>query len=650
MTSSPLLLLPMLAWSLSQTPEPVAAPRKTADQVKPAEDSPDAGRVTPEQVKLWRMKAAQGDSQAQTNLGLLYSTGDGVPHDPREAAKWFRKAAEQGDGLGQLMLATKYFEGAGVVRDPVKGTAWAILAGQHFWIIFGGGLNSPHITRYLTRVEVKQAIHLAGQLGKLLDARKDGRVSMRMKAAQRDSQAQTNLGLLYSTGDGVPHDPREAVKWFRKAAEQGNGLGQLMLATKYFEGAGVVRDPVKGTAWAILAGEHFRISFGVSLKGPHITKYLTHVEVKQAIHLAAELHQLLNARGALNFGTMSPGKDGRGSITRFGPKPRPEPSPPFAIGIVEASGNLSPIATFDGENWSGIDWKKLAENWRSGMRVKFPGEWTLWYENRGPSPESPRRALSWIDRLSQVRIEIATTGVIEVESPCNWGRILAIATDAGDRSKSLIECDNCCPEPKRGIATTLESPPNLVERLDPEGEDSRRIAARILETFNELENRAFDGTYHNYYDDKTQEFIWTGKTLAEHVEPRLSAEKRNRLPLRFDANYRDATFRVQGVNANYYYIEVRRGYYEQLRAGFPYGALLQGWVRATDDDLVWLTEDFRLTDAEPKAGHRDRPILFWRRGNVVDVLVKRSHWEDVEYIILTIDNDTVNEVVDEWFN
>ena len=48
MTSSPLLLLPMLVWSLSQAPEPAGAPRKTADEVKPAEDFPDAGRVTPE--------------------------------------------------------------------------------------------------------------------------------------------------------------------------------------------------------------------------------------------------------------------------------------------------------------------------------------------------------------------------------------------------------------------------------------------------------------------------------------------------------------------------------------------------------------------------------------------------------------------------
>ena len=48
------LLLPLfLVWSLNQAPESADATRKTADQVKPAEDSPGAGRVTSELVKLW---------------------------------------------------------------------------------------------------------------------------------------------------------------------------------------------------------------------------------------------------------------------------------------------------------------------------------------------------------------------------------------------------------------------------------------------------------------------------------------------------------------------------------------------------------------------------------------------------------------------
>ena len=550
MKLSPLLLLPVLAWSLSQAPEPADAARKTADQAKPAEDSPNAARVTPELVKLWRKQAAQGDAQAQTRLGLLYSTGNGVPHDPGEAIKWFRKAAEQGDGLGQILLATKYLEGDGVARDPVKGAAWAILAAEEFYrVIYGvldGGTgrtvsNNPEITPNLTPAEVNQVKQLASELRKKIEARG------------------ATFDLSHLLGD---HPGTRIVAGFPLTGDEGKKTSP-------------------------------------------------------------------QAPGALNFGAIE-----------FVSKPGPEPSPPFKVGIVEANGNLVPVATFDGEDWSHID---LAEDWRNGTRVKSTGEWTLWYENPGPSPESPHRALSWIDRLSSVRIEIATTGVIASEPRCNHGdRIFAMATDAGDRSKSLIECDYCCPEPKRGFATTSNSPPDRVTRLDPESEDGRRIAAQILDTFNELENKALEGTPYYEFDDKTFECIDTDKTLAEHLEPRLSAEKRFRLPLRFDK-----VFRIQGINTTYYYIEVNRSYYDQLREecneGMTGYSLLQGWVLATADELVWLTQSFALTDPDMKGQQFDRPILFWRRGNVVDVLVNRSHWDGGWYIILTIDDDTVNE-------
>lgn len=37
----------------------------------------------------------------------------------------------------------------------------------------------------------------------------------------RKAEAQFNLGLCYANGDGMLQDKAEAVKWYRKAAEQG---------------------------------------------------------------------------------------------------------------------------------------------------------------------------------------------------------------------------------------------------------------------------------------------------------------------------------------------------------------------------------------------------------------------------------------------
>ena len=40
-------------------------------------------------------------------------------------------------------------------------------------------------------------------------------------AEQGDATAQFNLGLMYDTGEGIPQNDTEAVRWYRLAAEQG---------------------------------------------------------------------------------------------------------------------------------------------------------------------------------------------------------------------------------------------------------------------------------------------------------------------------------------------------------------------------------------------------------------------------------------------
>ena len=42
-----------------------------------------------------------------------------------------------------------------------------------------------------------------------------------LAAEQGNAEAQVNLGVMCHTGQGVPQDYAEAVKWWRLAAEQG---------------------------------------------------------------------------------------------------------------------------------------------------------------------------------------------------------------------------------------------------------------------------------------------------------------------------------------------------------------------------------------------------------------------------------------------
>jgi len=74
------------------------------------------------------------------------------------------------------------------------------------------------------------------------------------KAAEQGfAEAQHNLGFMYIEGRGVEQDSKEAVKWFRKAAEQGDESGQKWLGMMYAFGDGVEKNYVTAYAWVNIA-------------------------------------------------------------------------------------------------------------------------------------------------------------------------------------------------------------------------------------------------------------------------------------------------------------------------------------------------------------------------------------------------------------
>jgi hypothetical protein len=81
-----------------------------------------------EAVKWLRKAADQGYAKAQLNLGVMYANGEGVPEDDKEAVKWYRMAAEQGDADAQFSLAGMYAKGEGVPEDFVEAYKWCNLA------------------------------------------------------------------------------------------------------------------------------------------------------------------------------------------------------------------------------------------------------------------------------------------------------------------------------------------------------------------------------------------------------------------------------------------------------------------------------------------------------------------------------------------
>jgi TPR repeat protein len=58
---------------------------------------------------------------------------------------------------------------------------------------------------------------------------------------------------MYSHGQGVPQNYAEAVKWYRKGADQGNAHAQTFLGIMYRDGQGVPQDYVEAHKWFNLA-------------------------------------------------------------------------------------------------------------------------------------------------------------------------------------------------------------------------------------------------------------------------------------------------------------------------------------------------------------------------------------------------------------
>ena len=65
----------------------------------------------------------------------------------------------------------------------------------------------------------------------------------------------TTLAVMYYNGDGVVQDYREAVKWYTKAAQQGDVNAQYNLGVMYDKGEGVEKDDREAVKWYTKAVE-----------------------------------------------------------------------------------------------------------------------------------------------------------------------------------------------------------------------------------------------------------------------------------------------------------------------------------------------------------------------------------------------------------
>lgn len=117
-------------------------------------------------------------------------------------------------------------------------------------------------------------------------------------AERGDPRAQFWMGHFHRTGQGLPQNLSEAVKWLQRAANQQEPSGQYLLGSMYFKGEGVPRDLVTAYMWFSLAtakGDE------TATKAQHqLATHMTGAQIAEAKKRASEWKPATRARPALN--------------------------------------------------------------------------------------------------------------------------------------------------------------------------------------------------------------------------------------------------------------------------------------------------------------------------------------------------------------
>ena len=122
--------------------------------------------------------AEEGDLNAQTILGELYDSSNGVAVDAAQSARWWGEAAAQGHLPAQNLLALKYYYG-GTVFGPEEGWKQDYNKAMEIW---------------------------------------------RSSAERGEPTSQFMLGEMYKLGQGTPRNPETAYAWFMLSSQGGYKL------------------------------------------------------------------------------------------------------------------------------------------------------------------------------------------------------------------------------------------------------------------------------------------------------------------------------------------------------------------------------------------------------------------------------------------
>ena len=180
------------------------------------------------------------DPMTQFRIAEMYFTGQGTEADPGKAAEWFQKAVDSGNPQAAYELAKLYSSGNGVEADAEK-------AQSLYQAALKGFLDSEK-----SRPAVWREYRIAGMYEKGLGTDVNVQKAIRWyktAADNGDGHAAYHLGHIYQDGQIAEQDFSAALKWFEKAADLGNKYAWYSLGCLYCDGKGIRQNFSKAAEW-----------------------------------------------------------------------------------------------------------------------------------------------------------------------------------------------------------------------------------------------------------------------------------------------------------------------------------------------------------------------------------------------------------------
>lgn len=188
-----------------------------------------------EAAKYYQLAANQGLGAAQANLARCFAKAQGVPKDLAAAAHWWQKAADRGFPGARFHLGLCYYRGEGVNKDPSeavrcfeaeakhKHVGAELFLGLCYWTGVGPKRDPAQAEQWWREAAIQGIApsRYAGGDDTGGDAA-ELEAWWREVAEQGNASLQSCLGEFYHFGQGVAQNDSEAIKWYERAAGQGD--------------------------------------------------------------------------------------------------------------------------------------------------------------------------------------------------------------------------------------------------------------------------------------------------------------------------------------------------------------------------------------------------------------------------------------------